>query len=67
MTGAIVRIALRYIAAALVAKGLISPGDGNMLSLDPDIAHVAEIALGLAIGVAVEGWYALAKRMGWST
>lgn len=63
MTGVIVRIALRYLAAALVAHGWLSPEDGSMLAMDPDVQMMA----GAAVGAAVEAWYAIAKRMGWAT
>jgi hypothetical protein len=62
-----IRIALRYLAAALVARGLIDPGTGDLLSTDPDIAQAAFIVAGAASAIAAEGWYWLAKRFGLPT
>lgn len=65
MTSVIVRIALRYLAAVLVAKGLLDPDGGSMLGADPDVAVLVETGVGIACGVAAEGWWLLARRMGW--
>lgn len=63
MTAAIIRIALRYGAAVLVAHGWLTADDGATLATDPDI----QMMIGAGVGIAVEGWYWLAKRFGWST
>ena len=63
MSAAFIRILLRYAAAALVARGLVSVEDGSTLATDPDVQFV----IGLGIGVVTEGWYWLAKRLGWAT
>ena len=65
--GAIVRIVLRYAAGFLVARGLLGESDGNMLAADPEVAALIETGVGLAIGAVSEGWYWLAKRLGWRT
>ena len=67
MTGVIIRILLRYLAAALVARGLITTDLGAALAGDVEIATVLEVAVGTGIGVVVEGWYFLARKMGWAT
>lgn len=67
MSGAFARIGLRYIAGFLVARGLLSAYDGDFLSNDPDLAMLVELGAGVAAGFAAEGWYWLAKRMGWRT
>jgi len=67
MTAVIARILLRYIAGALVLKGLLPDELGNTIVTDPDIISITEVIVGAAIGAAVEGWYSIAKRMGWST
>lgn len=64
MTAVIARIALRYISGALVIKGLL-PADSG-IATDPDVINLIEVALGLALGAATEGWYMLARRMGWA-
>lgn len=64
MTAVIARIALRYISGALVIKGLL-PADSG-IATDPDVINLIDVALGLAIGAATEGWYMLARRMGWA-
>lgn len=65
--GVMIRILLRYAAAALVAKGALSPGLGDMIAVDPDISAFVEILAGLAAAAAAEGYYAVAKRFGWPT
>jgi hypothetical protein len=67
MTSVIIRILLRYAAALLVAKGLLSPDVGDVVSNDPDLVAVIEVAAGMIIGVAAECWYFLARNYGWST
>ncbi|RUM19296.1 hypothetical protein EFQ99_31515 [Rhizobium vallis] len=66
MTSVIIRIALRYLAAALVAKGALSPDIGGLISGDPDISMIVEIAVGAVIGLSAEAWYYLANRFGWA-
>lgn len=65
--GVFVRIALRYLAASLVARGLLTPDDGNMLAADPELASAIETGLGMAIGAGTEFWYVLARKFGWRT
>ena len=62
----IVRIALRYVAAALIAKGVFTSEAGDMFAADPDIAQVVEVGLGLAFSALAEAWYYLARRFGWA-
>jgi hypothetical protein len=66
MTAVFIRILLRYLAGILVARGLLSADDGGTFSADPDIQMAVETGAGLAIGVATEGWYWLARKFGWS-
>ncbi|MGY5791899.1 hypothetical protein ACXHXM_16810 len=61
MTAVIARIALRYIAGALIAKGFLDAGTGNTLATDPDVLMLA----GLGIGALTELAYVIAHRMGW--
>lgn len=56
ISGAVARIALRYVAGALVGMEI-----GDQLAMDPDL--VLLVAAGLA--AVVEGVYAFAKRHGW--
>jgi hypothetical protein len=56
--GPAARIILRYGIGYLAGSEA-----GNTLALDGD----AVLALSLALGAAVEGVYALAKRKGWAT
>jgi len=62
-----VRIGLRYLAAYLVAKGLLPNDVADLLSSDPDLAIGVEALIGLLLGGLVEGWYVLARRLGWRT
>ncbi|MFS8147976.1 hypothetical protein [Rhizobium sp. BR 249] len=66
MTSVIIRITLRYLAAALVAKGVFSPEIGDVISSDPDLSMMAEIAAGAFIGLSAEIWYYFANRFGWA-
>jgi len=54
----IARIVLRYIIG-----GVIGAAQGDMLAADPDMVTL----VALALGAAVEGAYAIAKRKGWTT
>jgi len=65
MTSVIVRIGLRYLAAVLVARGILDPDGGSALGADPDVAALVETGVGIACGVAAEAWYYVARRMGW--
>lgn len=58
-----IRIGLRYLAGYLVIKGLLPEDLANTISADPEIIA----AIGLIIGVIVEGAYALARKLGWKT
>jgi hypothetical protein len=63
MTAVLARIALRYLAAALVTAGYLDADLGQQIGADPDLLILA----GAAIGLAVEMAYAAAKRLGWAT
>jgi len=63
MTAVLARIALRYLAAALVTAGYLDSDLGQQIGADPDIL----ILVGGAIGLAVEMAYAAARRLGWAT
>ena len=63
MIPVLARIILRYASGALVAYGVIPHEVGADLAMDPELA----LALGAAIGVVTEGFYAFAKRQGWAT
>lgn len=67
MQAVIFRIILRYVAAFLIAKGLLSTETVQFIAGDPSFDAMIEIAAGIVLGGMVEGWYALARRMGWST
>jgi hypothetical protein len=62
MIAVIIRIALRYGAAVLVARGLLGAGDAAALSADPDIQMALEAGVGLALSAAAEAWYVLAHH-----
>lgn len=67
MASVLTRIVLRYLAAMLVAKGLLTSDMTDVFVTDPDILAAAEIAIGVVIGAVAEGWYYLARRLGWET
>lgn len=59
------RIMLRYLAAALVARGFLGADDAASITDDPDIAMAIEVGLGTAIAGITEGWHMLARKFGW--
>jgi len=67
MNGAIARIIIRYVAGALIARGLFSPADGDFINANPDIEEIMTAAVGAAIMAGTEVFYYLAKRWGWRT
>jgi len=60
-------LALRYGIGFAVARGWISSELGSQITSDPDVLMLMDGAAFLAGVFAVEGWYALAKRLGWAT
>jgi hypothetical protein len=62
MTAVFARILLRYVSGALITAGYLDAGIGSTLSVDPDVVTT----LGVGIGVATEGVFALAHKYGWT-
>jgi len=67
MNGLLARLILRYVAGALIARGLLAPSDGDWINTDPDLMEAVTAGVGFAIMGATEYAYRLAKRMGWRT
>ncbi|HEY0213685.1 MAG TPA: hypothetical protein VGC40_08880 [Paenirhodobacter sp.] len=67
MNPAYIRNILRYVAGALVARGLIGPQTGMAIASDPILAETLSLCVGAVLGLIAEGFYALAKRAGWRT
>lgn len=67
MSPAIARIVLRYLAAGLVSYGLLAPDEAHALVGDPHLVADVAAVVGILTGAVVEGWYTLAKRLGWKT
>lgn len=65
MLAVIIRIALRWVAGALVARGVMSADMTDLFS-DPDLMSMIELGFGVAVGALAEAWYFLARRCGWS-
>lgn len=63
--GPFVRIGLRYLGGYLAARGWLAQTDTDLFD-DPDL--VAALSYGGAMLCALigEGWYALARKMGWA-
>jgi hypothetical protein len=59
----LVRILLRWLGGFLIAKGLASSPDAFT---DPDLVTVICFAVAGICGLVSEGWWALARRRGWS-
>lgn len=64
MFAVIIRIALRYIAAFLVSRGLLSPDVGGTLAADDDVVQMIQMVLGALVGVAAEAWLYAERRFG---
>lgn len=60
------RILLRYGIGFLL--GYILPAEAiQQFTTDPEIIQWTQLALAAAAAGAVEGWYWLAKKLGWRT
>lgn len=60
--GPYIRIALRYGVGAVVGFHV-----GEQLASDPDVVAVTTAAAAAAVGLATEGFYLIAKKLGWRT
>lgn len=60
--GPFVRIVLRYGVGGVVGYEI-----GTRLASDPDVVVVGTMAATVAVGACTEGFYLLAKRLGWRT
>lgn len=60
--GPIIRIVLRYGVGAVLGYQI-----GNHLAADPDVVAVGTVVGTAVVGIATEGFYALARRWGWQT
>lgn len=67
MTALLIRLALRYGAGALVAKGFLAPDAGVELANDIDLQAAIEVCIGLTMAGASELWTVVARRYGWLT
>jgi hypothetical protein len=65
MTSVIARIALRYLAGLLIAKGVIDAGFGREISTDAEVIGVIETIMGLTAAFVAEQWYRMARKFGW--
>lgn len=62
-----IRLGLRYIAGSLATKGFLSMDMADMIAGDPDVAALVDLALAAAAASIAEGWYYVARRLGWAT
>ena len=57
------RVLLRYAGGALIAAGVaINPATLT----DPDVVQVATFFVGAGCAILSEGWWALARKKGWT-
>lgn len=61
------RIILRYGVGYLGVKGFLPVELTDMITSDPELLTVLNLAAAALIGGVVEAWYILAKKFGWST
>lgn len=59
----LIRIAIRYIVGALVARGVLSVDAGDLF-LSPEVLTAV---VGVLAGLLTEGWYRVAKKRGKAT
>lgn len=52
-----VRIALRYIAMALVARGWLTETDASTISADAELIAMIEVGVGAALATVTELWH----------
>jgi hypothetical protein len=62
LTAEIIRIVLRYIAAALVTAGVIGEMTGDALANDETLFFQIELVVGMVIAAATEGAFVWSKR-----
>lgn len=60
--GPFIRIALRYGVGGIIGYQL-----ADQLAGDPDVVAVVTVAATAAVGFVTEGFYMLARKMGWRT
>jgi hypothetical protein len=60
---AMIRILLRYGAGALAGYSVLPPAITDLLRDDPELAG----AIAAIIVVSVEGFYTIARKLGWRT
>lgn len=65
MNGATARILLRYAVGFLAAKGFMGSDMAAAMSVDPDLIGIVEAGVSAAFVLALEGWYVVAKSLGW--
>ena len=61
-----IRIFLRYATLPLLTMGLILPEEQQAIIADPDVVRYVGAGLGFLAPIVAEGWYFLARRLGWS-
>lgn len=65
MTAIFIRILLRYLAGALVVRGIMGADDAATFSADQDVQMLLETGLGVGIASATEIWHWLSRKFGW--
>ena len=60
-----IRIAIRYLAAAMVAWGWLAEDQAAMIANDADLVQAVAIFGGAVAAVITERWYWLARKFGW--
>lgn len=63
----LIRILLRYLTFPFLYFGLINPNEARDLIADPEIAQWISLGLGVAAPFISEGWYWMARKLGWTT
>jgi hypothetical protein len=63
----IIRIALRYLAGFLIAKGWLDATSADALATDPELVAAVQAGAGVVVAALSEWWYSRAKKNGGRT
>lgn len=63
--GPFIRIGLRYLGGYLAARGFLAQTDTDLFD-DPDLVAALSYGGAMLCALASEGWYVLARKMGWA-
>lgn len=63
--GPFIRIGLRYATMPLLYFGIINPDEAADIISEPELVQYISLGLGMIAPTIAEGWYYLARKLGW--